>query len=263
MRTPPIHKDISYEKVATVALDMFVDTSQAVSAPEPKVQAVSAADEEETITPKDKPSLLESIAALPKIPWRIPQKVERGYEIPICVTENYRLEIGKFCRLGMDIVVNAVWLAYSWAKEEGTGTAVSALRSLILDWPMDFVLIRATSPEELEEKKFTWNVNMGAKIERLREYVGLDNMNLMRIIAKAKEITSAKLPGGKKASPAAVHEWLGKNINWGIRRCPKVEEVDHHLRNWEKIRRIRRPWNSVRLRFSGGGAIIFWTGRRK
>ena len=70
----PLHKDISYEKVATVALDMFVDTSQAVSAPEPKVQAVSAADEEETITPKDKPSLLESIAALPKIPWRIPKK---------------------------------------------------------------------------------------------------------------------------------------------------------------------------------------------
>ena len=97
MRTPPIHKDISYEKVATMALDMFVDTSQVVSAPEPKVQAVSAADEEETITPKDKPSLLESIAALPKIPWRIPPKVERGYEIPICVTENYRLEIGKFC----------------------------------------------------------------------------------------------------------------------------------------------------------------------
>ena len=104
----PLQKDISYEKVATVALDMFVDTSQAVSAPEPKVQAVSAADEEETITPKDKPSPLERIAALPKIPWRIPQQVERGYEIPICVTENYRLEIGKFCRLGMDIVVNAV-----------------------------------------------------------------------------------------------------------------------------------------------------------
>ena len=42
-------------------------------------------------------------------------------------------DIGKFKRLGMDVVVNAVWLAYFWAKQEGSWDAVTALEGLILD----------------------------------------------------------------------------------------------------------------------------------
>ena len=124
----------------------------------------------------------------------------------------------------MDVVVNAAWLALEWAKKEGNEEAVSALKALILDWPMDFVLIAAKSPEELEEKKFVWNVNLGAKIERLREYIGLDSLNLMRVIAQARDITSAKQSGGRRASFKIAHAWLAANIKWGIRKCPN--EVD-------------------------------------
>ena len=131
----------------------------------------------------------------------------------------------------MDIVVNAVWLAYFGAKAEGNASAVSALRNLILDWPMDFVLISAGSPEELDEAKFKWSVNMGAKIERLREFVGIDNMNLTRIVAKAKDIMSAKLPGGKKASATVVQEWLSTNVKWGVRTCPDASTVERLIAN--------------------------------
>ncbi len=38
--------------------------------------------------------------------------VERGFEIPICITDTAVVpELGDFKRLGMDCVVNAVWLA--------------------------------------------------------------------------------------------------------------------------------------------------------
>ena len=54
----------------------------------------------------------------------------------------------------MDVVVNAVWLAYGWAKAERNDEVVSALRDLILDWPMDFVLIEGSTPEEVEQNIF-------------------------------------------------------------------------------------------------------------
>ena len=40
-------------------------------------------------------------------------RVEKGFEIPIMINGSFmEPEIGKFKRLGMDVVVNAVWLAY-------------------------------------------------------------------------------------------------------------------------------------------------------
>ena len=57
-----------------------------------------------------------------------------------------------------------MWLAYYWAKVEDDNQAVSALESLILDWPMDFVLIEGSTPEELEENKFLWGVNNSARV---------------------------------------------------------------------------------------------------
>ena len=197
------------------------------------------------IVKAERPSLLESIEALPKFPWKIPKLVEKGFEIPICVTETYTLEVGKFVRLGMDVVVNAAWLALEWAKKEGNEEAVSALKALILDWPMDFVLIAAKSPEELEEKKFVWNVNLGAKIERLREYIGLDSLNLMRVIAHARDITSAQQSGGRRASFKIAHAWLAANIKWGIRKCPN--EVDHQLRCWERLEKAPKALELVEV----------------
>ena len=68
--------------------------------------------------------------------------MERGYEIPICTTNTDVVpSLGQFNRLGMDVVVNAAWLAYFWAKGEGNEKAVSALLKLMLGWLMEFVLI--------------------------------------------------------------------------------------------------------------------------
>ena len=73
--------------------------------------------------------------------------MERGYETPVCIIDTSAVpELGKFVRLGMDAVVNALWLAFFWATQEGNSAAVSALTCLILDWPMDFVLITGTTP---------------------------------------------------------------------------------------------------------------------
>ena len=70
----------------------------------------------------------------------------------------------------MDPIVNAVWLALSWAKKEQNQQAVDSLKRLILDWPMDFVLIQGASPEEIEENMFKFSVNLSAKVERLRDF---------------------------------------------------------------------------------------------
>ena len=54
-------------------------------------------------------------------------------------------------------------------------------------------------------------------------------MNLMRIVVKAKDIMSAKLPGGKKASATVVQEWLSTNVKWGVRTCPDASTVEKAL----------------------------------
>ena len=106
----------------------------------------------------------------------------------------------------MDVVVNAVWLALFWAKKEQNHEAVSDLKKLILDWPMDFVMIAGNTPEEMEENKFKWTVNMSAKVERLRDFVGLENSNLLRIVATTVDIVKAKLGHNKKANVELVHQ---------------------------------------------------------
>ena len=73
----------------------------------------------------------------------------RGFSVPVCsemkthphplgvlgIDDGFVMpDLGKFKRLGMDVVVNAVWLAYFWAKQEGSQEAVTALEALILDW---------------------------------------------------------------------------------------------------------------------------------
>ena len=77
--------------------------------------------------------------------WKIPKLVPRGYEIPIAVvTTNTEPAKGKFRRLGLDVVVNATWLAMKWALESGDRAAEEALSNLILDWPFDFILFEGT-----------------------------------------------------------------------------------------------------------------------
>ena len=110
---------------------MFCDISagaQAASADVP------TATEEDTSARQAKRSVIETILAGDTLPWRIPESVERGYEISICLTSAHAIpEFGKFPRLGMDVIVNVVWLADYWAKAEDDSQVVSALESLSLD----------------------------------------------------------------------------------------------------------------------------------
>ena len=118
--------------------------------------------------------------------WRIPETVERGFEIPICITDTEAIpEYGRFKRLAMDVVVNATWLALYWIKTDKNTEAESALKKLILEWPMDFILFTGETPEEIDENKFKWAVNMTSRVERLRDFLGLETCNLLRIVAKA------------------------------------------------------------------------------
>ena len=142
--------------------------------------------------------------------WNIPEKVERGYEIPICLTNTDTVpDLGQFKRLGMDVIVNAFWLAWYWAKMEGNSKALSALSKLMLDWPMDFVLIEGDTLQDIQENEFKYAVNLSAS----REFVGLENMNLMRIVAHASEIVKVNFGQNKKANAEVVYQWSVANIH--------------------------------------------------
>ena len=238
-----LQEDVSYEKVANVALDMFCDTAKTMSADSggASAQAVSAdADETENLgAPKD--SALEAAAHFSKRAWRVPNAVEKGFEIPICITNSFAVPaLGEFKRLGMDVVVNAVWLALSWARNENDEIVVSALKNLILDWPMDFILIQGDTPDMIQENMFLWAVNSTAKIERLRDFFGLENANLMRIVAQAADFVKAKLVNGEKTNAIVVQTWLVDNVRWGVFQCPDVLTVERHLTNWAAINKCPR-----------------------
>ena len=205
--------NISFLKVANMAMDLFCDTSAVATA---VAESATGADDTQ---PKKSP--VEVIRSQNKKPWKIPEKVERGFEIPICLTDTtVPPQLGQFKRLHMDVVVNAVWLALFWAKTEDNREAASALKKLIIDWPMDFIYIGGATEEEREENAFKWAVNKSATVERLREFVGLENQNLMRIVNQAASFCTADGTAGKKGNAAAVHVWLTHNVTWGHLSAP-------------------------------------------
>ena len=81
---------------------------------------------------------------------------------------------------------------------------------------------------------------MTAKVERLRDFVGLDSCNLLRIVGQAAAICKAKLQSGKKASPEMVHKWLLANVRWGASHTPNEETVKRHMANWEVLEKNPR-----------------------
>ena len=179
---------------------------------------------------------MDTLSNAAKKPWQIPERVEKGFEIPIMITSSFsEPDIGKFKRLGMDVVVNAVWLAYFWAKQEGSRDAVTALEELILDWPFDFIHIQGSSPEEIDENAFKWAINMTARVERLRDFVGLANANLLRIVARAAELLQNQVFA--KPSPEKVQQWLQQNVQWGLHHCPDAKTVKRHMDNWAAIQK--------------------------
>ena len=208
---------VSLGKVGNMAADMFLRSMpNAAAGTAPEVQE-SGGDDADAKTPQSNKAerrATEVLGMTGKRPWKIPKTVEKGFEIPIAVLPTANPEIGKLKRLGMDIVVNAFWLAYFWAKQDDSKDAVTALEKLCLDWPFDFSLIRGNSEDEIEQNKFKYAVNMKSRHERLRDFVGLDNLNLLRIVARAADL--ARDPTGRKPSPEKVQEWLEKHVKWGL-----------------------------------------------
>ena len=69
------------------------------------------------------------------------------------------------------------------------------------------LIIIGTTPDEIHENMFTWSVNMCAKVERLRDFVGLETNNMMRIVSTAADmIKQNKRLSGKKMNAAIVHK---------------------------------------------------------
>ena len=226
---------ITLGKVENMAADLFLRSLPTDGAAEtaPESQAEDAEAQQQS---KAGRRAAETLSQMAKKPWQIPGRVEKGFEIPIMIASSFsEPEIGKFKRLGMDVVVNAVWLAYFWAKQEGASDAATALEELILDWPFDFIHIEGTSPEEVEENKFKWAVNMTARVERLRDFIGLQNTNLLRIVARAADFVRDRSAARGKPSPEKVQQWLRENVTWGLLHCPDAKTVKRHMDNWAAL----------------------------
>ena len=118
--------------------------------------------------------------------WWIPARAPRGNEIPIAInSKEAEPDKGKFRRLGLDVAVNAAWLAMKSALAEGNKKAEGVLEILVLDWPFDFHLFEGTE-EVVEEMIMNHIINLPAATERLRGFCGLDTGNLMRIAGQVQ-----------------------------------------------------------------------------
>ena len=135
-----LQKDISFATVERFALDMFVDTVS-VTPDDDQVAASAATDASQVAEDGSGGRRAEKKLLSTAKKWRIPARVPRGYEIPIAIaSRDAEPEKGRFRRLGVDVVVNATWLAMKWALDAGDGDAERALEKLMLDWPFDFHL---------------------------------------------------------------------------------------------------------------------------
>ena len=115
---------------------------------------------------------------------------------------------------------------------------------------------------------FKWSVNMSARVERLRDFVGLENSNLLRIVARAADLVQAATVAHKKPSPEEVQKWLQENVNWGLLHCPDTKTVKRHLDNWAAIQKcpaalslIEAAGNRWGARQSAGLAHQSWNYR--
>ena len=73
---------------------------------------------------------------------------------------------------------------------------------------MDFILIRGSSAEETDANRFKWAADMAARTERLREFVGLENVNLMRRVELASSFILAKLSRQTRLQRWCGCDWL-------------------------------------------------------
>ena len=102
---------------------------------------------------------------------------------------------------------------------------------MILDWPMDFIHINGSSQEEIEENAFKWAVNQSARHERLRDFIGLENTNILRIVAFAADLLRDRSAARARPPPEKVQQWLQENVTWGLLHCPDTKTVKRHMDN--------------------------------
>ena len=228
----PLQENISTEKVFRMFADMFLDGAKLQAAQKP-----IDGDEKQGGIQKSLFERLNGHLDSKDFPWQIPKNVEKGFEISIAVTNVSVIpELGKFERLAMDGAVNAVWSASYLAKVTNDDVAVASLTALILEWPMDFIKIEGDNAQEQQDNKFKWAINFSVKAERLRDFIGLEASNLLRIVAHAASIVNR----GTKPDAAAVSAWLNEHIKWGTFHCPDVKTIERHLKNWEAISKSKR-----------------------
>ena len=168
---------------------------------------------------------------------------------------------GKFRRLGLDAIVNAIWLAMEWARDSGDGVAQEALTNLILDWPFDFVLFaEAGATAEVQIMKHI--INMLVATEHLHDFCGLDQGSLMRIAAEVHKFIGHESPGRLAVSADDVYVWMKDpdNIRWGIYRAPSLHVVKDLLRNWDAVNKIPEALTILdRVRCEVGHDSLFET----
>ena len=165
--------------------------------------------------------------------FKIPDRVPRGYEIPIAITScTAEAEKGKFRRLGLDVAVNATWLAMYWALEDKNKEAEKALEKLMLDWPFDFHLFEGTE-EEVEQQIMKHIINLPAATERLRDFCGLDSGNLMQMAGAVLELLKKQSPARATPKAEEVYNWMNDsdNIKWGLYNLPSLRTIQDLLKN--------------------------------
>ena len=96
-------------------------------------------------------------------------------------------------------------------------------------------------------------------MERLSQYVGFENTNMMRMIATAADIVGSS-QASKKANAQLVHQWLTDNVRWSLFNCPDVLTVERHLSNWAAITKNVRVMSLIEavLQRWGRNNLLDW-----
>ena len=77
-------------------------------------------------------------------------------------------------------------------------------------------------------------------MERHREFLGLENMNLMNIVSTTAGIVWTTVSSGKKTSKADVMTWLLKNVGWGVTSCTDLPTIEMLMKNAAAVERNPR-----------------------
>ena len=103
-------------------------------------------------------------------------------------------------------------------------------------------MIEGDAIETIEENRFAFSMNLSARVERQRDFMGVEGTNMMRMVVQAATVCKAKLGGPclKKSNAAIVHDWLVRNVKWGLRHCPEVQTVQRLLDNWNLVQKHPR-----------------------